>query len=113
MSQAIAKANIRDLREWYALSQADFARAIGVSERAVIRWGQGQVTPMPVAQRSLELLDDLRVRLVKRFGTKQAKEWLRTPNRALRGNTPMDVLMATGPVPVRDLVVGPEAGTYR
>ena len=68
---------------------------------------------MPLAQRGLALLEDLRARLLKRYGEKRAKQWLRQPNRALRGNPPMDVLIASGPTPVRDIVVGPKAGTYR
>src|SRR5579864_135815 len=100
MPQVRAKSDIRDLREWYGLSQPAFARVIGVSERAVIRWEQGQVTPMLLAQRSLDLLEDLRGRLIKRFGERRAKEWLTQPNRALRGNPPFEVLVASGPMPV-------------
>jgi hypothetical protein len=68
---------------------------------------------MPLAQRGLALLEDLRARLLKRYGKKRTQEWLRQSNRALRGNPPMDVLIASGPTPVRDIVVGPKAGTYR
>ena len=113
MPQALAKTDIRELRSWYGLSQADFARAVGVSERAVIRWEQGQVTPMPLAQRTLELLDDLRTRLRKRYGDGGAKEWLRRSNTALRRSTPLEILLTSGPTRVRDLVMGPETGTYR
>ena len=113
MAQVRERAEIRNLRLWYGLSQPEFARAAGVSERAVIRWELGQVTPMPLARRSLTLLEDLHTRLLKRYGEKRAQDWLRQPNRALRGNPPIDVLIASGPTPVRDIVVGPEAGTYR
>lgn len=113
MSQVRERADIRGLRIWYELSQPEFARAVGVSERAVIRWELGQVKPMPLAQRSLALLEDLRSRLLKRYGEKGAHEWLRQSNRALRGNPPIAVLIASGPTPVRDIVTGPEAGTYR
>jgi hypothetical protein len=37
MSQVRERADIRDLRLWYGLSQPEFARAEGVSERAIIR----------------------------------------------------------------------------
>jgi DNA-binding transcriptional regulator YiaG len=37
MAQVRERAEIRDLRLWYGLSQPEFARAAGVSERAVIR----------------------------------------------------------------------------
>jgi len=113
MSQVRTRFDIRDLRGWYGLSQREFARAVGVSERAVIRWEVGEVKPMPLAQRSIELLEDLRNRVVRRYGERNAKTWLRRPNHALRGNSPIDTLVASGPTPVRDIVVGPEAGTYR
>src|SRR5260370_10251866 len=74
------------------------------SKRAVIRWELGQVKSMPLAQRSLALLEDLRSRLLKRYGEKRAQEWLRQPNRGLRGNPPIDVLVASGLTPVRDIV---------
>lgn len=112
MGQALSKSDIKELRDWYGLTQADFAQAVGVSERAVIRWEQGQVTPMALAQRTLELFDDLRTRLMKRFGEIRAKEWLRTRNRSLRGSSPLEVLVVTGPTRVRDLLVGAETGTY-
>jgi transcriptional regulator with XRE-family HTH domain len=113
MSHLRERADIRGLRLWYGLRQPEFARAVGVSERAVIRWELGQVKPIPLAQRSLALLEDLRSRLLKRYGNKRAQEWLRQPNRGLRGNPPIDVLVASGPTLVRDIVTGREAGTYR
>ena len=107
------RADIRGLRIWYGLSQPEFAGAVGVSERAIIRWELGQVKPMPLGQRSLALLEDLRSRLLKRYGQKRAQEWLRQPNRGLRGNPPIDVLVASGPTLVRDIVTERGAGTYR
>ena len=113
MAQALSKGDIKELRDWYGLTQADFARAVGVSERAVIGCEGGDTHPMPVARRSLDLLDDLRLRLLKRFGESRAHTWLQAPNRALRGSAPRDVLLVSGPIPVRDLLVGDDAGTYR
>lgn len=51
--------------------------------------------------------------LVKRFGSRSAEEWVRGPNQALSGIRPVDVMIASGPIPVRDIVLGPEAGAYR
>lgn len=68
---------------------------------------------MPAAQRNISLLEDLRQRLVERYGDQKAQAWLRRPHRALRGNVPLAVLVASGPVPVRDIVIGAEAGAYR
>lgn len=113
MPSVLVRANIRALREWFRFSQQEFARALGVSERAVIRWEGGDTRPMRVAQRSLDLLDDLRTRLIKRFGESRAQTWLGTANRSLRGSSPREVLLVSGPLPVRDLMVGAEAGTYR
>jgi DNA-binding XRE family transcriptional regulator len=95
------------------MTQEQFAKTVGVSERAVIRWEKGESDPMPAVRRSLDMFDDLRLRLINRYDDQGARRWLRRPNRALRGNTPLEVLIASGPVPVRDIVVGPEAGAYR
>lgn len=113
MHQARPKIEIKALRDWYGLPQAEFARAVSVSEHAVVRWEQGDAKPMPLAQRSLEALEDVRERLVRRYGEQGARDWLRRPNRALRRNTPLAVLVASGAMPVRELVHGAEAGTYR
>lgn len=112
MLQRVPAADIEHLRKWYELSQEDFARAVGVSRRAIIRWEQHEVSPSETARRSLELLWDIKQRLEPLYGQK-AREWLHTPHRALRGNKPIAVLVTSGPVPVRDLVVGREAGGYR
>ncbi len=113
MSQVKVKSEIRDLRDWYGMTQAQFAHAVGVSERAVIRWEGGEVEPLPTAKRSLALLEEVRERLIRRYGDHKAQEWLRHSLRPLRGNTPFEVLIAAGPVPVRDLLVGAESGAYR
>ncbi len=69
--------------------------------------------PTTLAQRSLALFEDLRARLVTRYGGKNAREWLRQPNRGLEGNLPIDVMIVLGPTLVRDILVGSEAGAYR
>lgn len=113
MAQVRTRSDVYELRHWYGMTQEQFAKAVGVSERAIIRWESGETEPMPAARRSLEVLEDLRLRLIKRYDSQGARGWLRRPNRALRGNMPLEVLIASGPVPVRDIIVGPEAGAYR
>jgi predicted transcriptional regulator len=113
MSSVRAKSDIRALREWFGMTQAEFARAVGVSERAIIRWEGGEVEPMPAARRSLDMLEDVRRLLIKRFSEPKAREWLREPLRQLRGNSPFEVLVVGGPLSVRDLLIGADSGAYR
>lgn len=113
MASVRTQSDIRELREWFGMTQVQFARAVGVSERAIIRWEGGDVEPMPAARRSLEMLGDVRRLASKRFHEPKAREWLRKPLPQLRGNSPFDVLVAVGPLSVQDLLVGPDSGTYR
>ncbi|WP_396452912.1 helix-turn-helix domain-containing protein [Actinomadura sp.] len=44
----------RALREAKRVSQVEFAAELGVSERMIVRWEKGNVTPRPINQQGLD-----------------------------------------------------------
>lgn len=89
MGEALA-ANIRGVSERFELTQADLARVLGASPRAVSRWCSGQAMPRHLAkQRLLELVavgDEL-------HGLLQPEDsnlWIFSPNPILDHDSPAD-----------------------
>ena len=48
--------NVRALREGLGLTQGAFAKALGVSRRAVVNWEGGKSEPLPVVVKAMEEL---------------------------------------------------------
>ncbi|WP_337288772.1 antitoxin Xre/MbcA/ParS toxin-binding domain-containing protein [Candidatus Methylomirabilis sp.] len=94
------KANVEDrvrvIRAAFSLSQEALARALGVSSRTVARWEEGTASPSPLALVRLQHLNKIREKARRLFQGKEADAWLRTPNPALRGYSPVEQLRAPG-----------------
>jgi hypothetical protein len=78
------------------LSQVQIASIVGTTPRSVSRWRSSSSSPAhprPGHARSLRELDRLRWLLETDLGPAEAHEWLRRPNRALRGQAPLDALL--------------------
>lgn len=103
------------MRKWYALSQFEWARVLGVSRATVARWAAERSGPdrSSAEGRLFALLEDIRV-LAERLRRDPARfrAWLRAPSPALRGRPPLDVLLRQGPAPIRDLLLDELQGTY-
>lgn len=103
------------LRKWYALSQFEWARVLGVSRATVARWAAERSGPdsSSAEGRLFTLLQDIRA-LAEwlRRDPAHFHAWLRAPSPALRGRPPMHVLLHQGPAPIRDLLLDELEGTY-
>lgn len=76
-----------------ALSFGEIAAAVDADERTVRRWRGKEVAPQARHQASLEALDDLRHLVETVFETPaQLAEWLDTPLKAFRGQSPAAML---------------------
>lgn len=106
-SQKPAIIQVKTIRQWFGLTQDDFARALGVSRATVIRWEEANSGPMATsaAGRVLHILVETQ-RLAGRVFQRpeSAQEWLRTQIPALHG-TPVHTLVTRGPLPVRDILL--------
>lgn len=85
------------IRRVFGVSQAEIAVMLGTTPRTVSRWrttSAARTTPRPASARSLRDLARLRWLLETDLGSERSGAWLRTPNPALRGQAPLDTLLA-------------------
>jgi DNA-binding transcriptional regulator YiaG len=86
---AASGARTRELREHFGLTQTELARAIGVSLRTVQNWEKAGAASKP---RQLRDLEELWAMLRESMKSSDIPEWLRSPNDAFSGQSPVDLL---------------------
>ncbi len=97
--------HVRAIREELGLSQEALAQMLGVSSRSVARWEEGSSGPSPLAAGRLRLLAEIHDKAHRLFKAGKVEAWLRAPNEALGGVSPLDRMrMAGGLEEVRDLL---------
>jgi transcriptional regulator with XRE-family HTH domain len=87
----LAGFDVKEFCESYGVNQDTFTRLTGFSPRAVAHWAQGRKPSTSTERRLAELR-----RLLNEMEAFVAKEdigpWLRTPNPAFDGSTPLQVV---------------------
>ncbi len=86
-----AGASVRQFCDAYAVTQDTFTRLTGFSPRAVANWTQGQ-KPSSSTQRRLTELKRLFTALERLVATDAIGPWLKEPNLAFDGSTPLQVI---------------------
>jgi DNA-binding XRE family transcriptional regulator len=92
---------VKLVRQWFGLSQEEFARVLGVGRATVVRWetsGGGPLSHSAEGKLVLALLE-IKSLATKAFG-RQAKAWFHDRMPALKGETARETLLKRGPVPV-------------
>lgn len=82
---------IRELRNFFNLTQEKFARAIGYTGRSVAGWESGA----PISHHAIRAIENLRSikeRLEALFKQEEIIRWLHTPNSMFGGKTPTDIM---------------------
>ncbi len=80
------------LRQDMGLTQADFARLVGLSDRSVSKWEAGTELKES-AVRTITEVGRLHAKLRQSFATpEQLATWLKTPNAAFAGSQPLQVI---------------------
>jgi transcriptional regulator with XRE-family HTH domain len=104
---------IKSLRQWFGLSQGDFARMLGTGRSIVARWEAtaGGPPSQSVASRRALALDEIRSLATKAF-RRQAKAWFRDRVPIFNGATPLDTLIERGPSPVLTVLPADREGGY-
>ncbi len=88
---------VRDLREWFGLSQEAFGKALGVSRSTVVRWERDGTRPHPDSAEGgwfavLAEIKQLAERLW-RDDPKSARRWFLSRSiPTFRGHRPIDIL---------------------
>ncbi len=113
-SSKMAIIRVKPIREWFGLTQEEFAHVLGVSRATVIRWEEANSGPAATsaAGRVLGILNETRRLAGKVFRRPEhARQWLHSHIPALHG-TPIDTLVSRGPLPVRDVLLSDVEGAY-
>ena len=83
--------SVRGIRQKFGVSQEEMARVTGYSTRSVAGWESGQLVSDSARQKLIET-DRLRSALSQIIPEGQLGEWLRTPNAAFEGQTPIQII---------------------
>lgn len=88
--------SLHRVRTRLGLSQETLAQVLGVSARTIVRWEGQTSVPSRLAWDRLERLAEV-IRLAEQvFPGPALTSWFRTPNPALGGRIPVDVLANRG-----------------
>lgn len=82
---------IEKIAEKFGLRQETLSRMTGFSLRAVAGWSNGQTPSAPV-RRALVEMDRLLDHLARLMKPRDVGRWLKSPNSALDGATPVQVI---------------------
>ncbi len=82
---------LQDLAKKFGLRQETLSRMTGFSLRAVAGWASGKPPSAPV-QRALTEMDRLLDALARLMQPKDVGRWLKEPNPAFDGSTPVQVI---------------------
>ena len=82
---------VKDFCESYGVTQDTFTRLTGFSPRAVAHWANGEM-PSASTQRRLTELNRLFAALSELINKEVIGPWLKQPNSAFDGSTPLQVI---------------------
>ena len=85
------KLQVAALRSEFGLSQAELSRVTGYSIRSIAGWEGGKRVSEPALQKLIETAR-LRAALNKLLSPAALREWMRSPNPAFEGQTPIQVI---------------------
>jgi uncharacterized protein (DUF2384 family) len=90
------------------------SRALGIARAMVARREAHNAGPNPnIAEgRLLAAMIEARDLAIKSLGSSHARKWLHDPAPTFDGQQPIHVLVARGPIPVRDLLMESWEGIY-
>ncbi len=94
-SAKMERIRAKPLREWFGLTQEQFATAVGVGRRTVARWEAAGSGPERYTAEGKVAADVTEVRKLatRLMGEKTAKEWLHATLPLLAGRTPIDTIL--------------------
>jgi len=113
-SRRVERIKVRPLREWFGLTQEQFATAVGAGLRTVARWeaaGSGPERPTGEGKVAADLVE-IRKLAIRLMGEKTAQEWLHAPLPILAGRTPIEVILTDRPSPILRILREDVEGGY-
>lgn len=89
--RAVGRAAVRDITDRFGVRQETLSRMTGFSRRAVAEWASGKEPSAPVKKVFVEM-DRLLDGLARLMQPKDVGRWLKEPNPAFDGSTPVQVI---------------------
>lgn len=86
-----ASVKVEIVRQKLGISQEELARVTGYSTRSIAGWEAGRPVSVSARQKLTET-DRLRSALAQIVGADHLGQWLRTPNPAFEGQTPIQLI---------------------
>ena len=83
---------VKEIKKYYKLSLEELARMLGVSQRTVNYWLQGEITPRLLAQQRISEVYEVHRKIIKAVKPHALRKWLFTPNKTL-GDSIYNLLM--------------------
>ncbi|MPZ71814.1 MAG: DUF2384 domain-containing protein [Nitriliruptorales bacterium] len=111
LDRAVEAGEIVSALRGYGFTQADVARAVGVSDRAVRNWS-GQVALRRGHEEQLQTLRQIVLLLSDSLTPRGVGQWFRAHNRTLDGRRPLDVLADGDAEAVRGAAAAFADGAY-
>lgn len=90
-SGSLQRFQVKDFCRAYAVTQDTLTRLAGFSPRAVANWAQGR-RPSPSTERRLTEMNRIFQALEKLISKAAIGPWLKEPNPAFDGSTPLQVI---------------------
>jgi len=84
-------AAVRDITDRFGVRQETLSRMTGFSQRAVAEWAKGKEPSAPAKKVFIEM-DRLLDRLARLMQPRDVGRWLKEPNPAFDGSTPVQVI---------------------
>ena len=111
MASALAK-RLRVIRERGGIRSREIAELLNTTPETVSRWNSGRVDPQPDRMRQILELEWLLDQLAEHYDPEEARLWLFSPHRLLRGDTPAERIRARKSQDVLALIAQIVHGAY-
>jgi transcriptional regulator with XRE-family HTH domain len=85
---------LRAIKKRAGIRSREIAQLLDTTPQTVSRWQQGHVEPQPLKLQQLLTLEWLTDQLAEFYEPAEARLWLFSPHRLLRGETPADRIAA-------------------
>lgn len=103
---------IIDIKEFTSLTDKELSSILPISQRQLVRYSDSHTLNKEITSHLIQLIE-LFQKGFKLFGQEKFKLWIRTPNKVLNHNKPVDIMdTSIGVEMVEDVIGRIEHGVY-
>ncbi len=110
--KGIEKKKLSDIKKFTSLTDRELASVLPISERQLVRYEPTHILNKTITAHLIQIIE-LFHKGIKLFGNDKFQMWLRTPNKVLGKNKPLELLdTSLGIEMVEDIIGRIEHGVY-